>query len=72
MSHAKWCISEWHPTRDDCTCGAALDTLAHNLAVAAFGCAAFEQGALAYNWTLFGQDAWHPGCGRDAPGWRDR
>ena len=46
-----------------------MTTLAHNLAVAAFGCAAFEQGAIAYSWTLFGQDAWHPGCGRPAPRW---
>lgn len=74
MSHPKWCISEWHPTRDDCTCGAALTTLARNLAVAAFGCAAYDLGGVKDRWVIVPGGIqrlvlpWHPGCGRPAPG----
>lgn len=48
-------------------CDENLDCLASNLEIGAALCAAFSQGQLAYNWTLFGQDAWRPGCGRSAP-----
>jgi len=41
--------------------------LASNMAIAAALCRAFNDGRLAYNWTLLGQDAWHPGCQREAP-----
>ena len=44
--------------------------LAHNLAVAAGLCIAFQQGVYAAaSWTsgqLDGQNAWEPGCGRNS------
>ena len=49
---------------------AALTTLAHNLAAAAFGCAAFGLGEANHQETYWtGQNLWYPGCGRSAPGW---
>ena len=45
---------------------AALTTLAHNLAAAAFGCAAFEMGRDAGpgSFVPFVTSWWRPGCGR--------
>lgn len=75
--HRRDCIAEWHPTRDDCTCGAWANTLATNLRWAAFGCAAFNEGAKQTAAEIvsmigpecLGRRPWVPGCNRPAPGW---
>ncbi len=60
-----------------------LCTLAHNLAVAAGHCLSYELGAnppdtepakrirLRTGIAVIPAAVWRPGCGREAPGWRD-
>ena len=54
-----------------------LDTLAHNLAMAGGLCRAYDIGMerMSMIWCRDEIDPvrdWRPGCGRTAPGWRDR
>ena len=74
--HRKWCISEWHPTRDDCTCAAALQMLAHNFMIAGALFRAFALGGDRARWMsdyfegYYDDDddaPWAPGEGRSSP-----
>lgn len=52
-----------------------LATLAHNLAIAAFMCAAFNEGSdhrmrMMLDMPL--DEDWRPGCRQPAPGWEGR
>lgn len=70
-THARYCVSQWHPTRSDCTCGDVetserLSRLGQNLAMAGGLCKAYRLGASVL---AIGSDAWRPGCREPAPGW---
>lgn len=70
LAHKKWCVGEWHDTRDECTCGIAFSNLALCLRDAGALCAAFDLGAL-FGGQWMARDpvypTFEPGCQSKAP-----
>lgn len=69
--HARWCVSEWHPTRDDCTCNQRLANLAACLREAAGLCLSYREGQRSVGQAMRGS-WWEPGCKREAPGFEGK